>query len=65
MSLSDPAVFNAPFMRGHRQITDVYLLGLAKKKGGRLATFDRSIPLAAVVGADARSIAMIEAADEV
>jgi hypothetical protein len=36
---------------GHRQLTDVYLLGLAQKKGGVLATFDRTIPAAAVVGA--------------
>jgi predicted nucleic acid-binding protein len=36
---------------GHRQITDIYLLGLAIRHGGRLATFDRSIPLKAVVGA--------------
>lgn len=28
---------------GHRQITDVYLLGLCKKKGGVLATFDQKI----------------------
>ena len=29
------------FVRGHRQLTDVYLLGLPHKTGGRLATFDR------------------------
>jgi uncharacterized protein len=26
--------------RGHRQVTDAYLLGLAKRRGGRLATLD-------------------------
>jgi uncharacterized protein len=30
-------------LQGHRQITDVYLLGLAIYRGGKLATFDRSI----------------------
>lgn len=35
-----------------RQITDVYLLGLAVEHGGRLATFDRRIPVRAVVGAE-------------
>jgi hypothetical protein len=29
----------------------VYLLGLAQKHGGVLATFDRTIPAVAVVGA--------------
>jgi hypothetical protein len=35
---------------GYRQLTDVYLLGLAQKRGGVLATFDRTIPVAAIVG---------------
>jgi len=30
-------------LQGHRQITDAYLLGLAMRRKGRLATFDRSI----------------------
>jgi toxin-antitoxin system PIN domain toxin len=34
----------------HRQITDVYLLGLAAHYGGKLATFDRRIPATAVYG---------------
>lgn len=51
VSLRDTTLFNASFVRGHRQVTDVYLLGLAKKMGGRLATFDRTIPLRAIVGA--------------
>jgi hypothetical protein len=29
-------------------VTDVYLLGLAKRKGGRQAAFDGSIPLTSV-----------------
>lgn len=28
---------------GHRQITDIYLLALAKSRGGILATFDRAV----------------------
>lgn len=28
---------------GHRQVTDAYLAGVAKSRGGRLATFDRSL----------------------
>jgi hypothetical protein len=43
-------------------VTDICLLGLARKMGGRLATFDRSIPLAAVRGARAQHLTLIEPA---
>ena len=46
----------------HRQLTDIYLLGLASTHSGRLATFDRTIPVKAVVGATARTPAVIEPA---
>jgi toxin-antitoxin system PIN domain toxin len=36
---------------GFRQITDIYLLALAVKNGGRLVTFDKSIPLPLLKGA--------------
>jgi hypothetical protein len=51
LSLTDEAAFNPAMLGGSRQVTDVYLLGLAQQRGGVLATFDRSIPLQAVVGA--------------
>ena len=44
-----------------RQLTDIYLLGLAVNARARLATFDRSIPLAAVVGADSSQLEIIPA----
>src|SRR5712691_1091500 len=47
ISLRDPAFFNASCILGPNQTTDVYLLALAVKNGGRLATFDRAIPVAA------------------
>ncbi|MGH9294383.1 MAG: TA system VapC family ribonuclease toxin [Acidimicrobiales bacterium] len=28
---------------GHRQVSDAYLAGLARRQGGRLATFDRGL----------------------
>jgi hypothetical protein len=28
---------------GHRQVTDAYLAALARRNGGRLATFDRGL----------------------
>jgi hypothetical protein len=46
---------------GHRQITDIYRLGLARRKAGRLATLDRAIPLAAVSGARPEHLALIPA----
>lgn len=45
----------------HRQLTDVYLLGLAVHHGGRLATFDRSIPRAAVVDATPEHLEVVPA----
>lgn len=45
----------------HGQITDVYLLGIATGKDGRLATFDRRIPLRAVIGADPERLEVIPA----
>jgi toxin-antitoxin system PIN domain toxin len=43
----------------HRQLTDVYLLGLAVHNHGRLATFDRRITLGSVRGAVETSIEFI------
>ena len=34
----------------HSQVTDLYLLGLAAHKGGKLATLDQHIPVQAVQG---------------
>ncbi len=59
VSLSDARLFNPSHIRGHRQVTDIYLLGLAKHAGGALATFDRTIPLAAVVGATRATLQLI------
>jgi len=36
----------------HAHVTDVFLLGLAVHKGGRLATFDERIPTTAVRGGE-------------
>jgi uncharacterized protein len=50
-SLLDVRRFNLAHVHGHRQLTDLYLLGLAVGHGGRLVTFDEKIPLSAVHGA--------------
>lgn len=38
-------------LHGPRQVSDIYLLALAVQSGGRLVTFDDSIPLSAAPGA--------------
>jgi uncharacterized protein len=59
ISLLDSHVFHHDRIVGPRQITDVYLLALAVKHGGRLVTFDRAIPLAAVRQAEPRHLVAI------
>ncbi len=61
VSLRDASLFPRNAALGHRQLTDVYLLGLAKKMGGALATFDRSISIATVSGAAPDDLVMIAA----
>jgi uncharacterized protein len=51
VSILDAKRFHQAHMHSHRQITDLYLLGLAVKNGGRLVSFDVRIPLTAVRGA--------------
>jgi predicted nucleic acid-binding protein len=51
LSLLDPGCVDWRQVLGSRQLTDVYLLALAVRRGGRLVTFDRAVPLAAVVNA--------------
>jgi hypothetical protein len=52
VSLCGGDSFRHAYIQGHRQLTDVYLLGLAVANSGRLVTFDRSVPLKAVAGAE-------------
>jgi toxin-antitoxin system PIN domain toxin len=61
VSLRDAELFQVAAPPIHRQVIDVYLLGLAVKHGGHLATFDRSIPLAKVRRAEAETLALIPA----
>lgn len=61
VSLLDEALFRPQLISGHRRITDVYLLGLAVRRRGKLVTFDRSIPLKAVIGAEPRHLELLGA----
>lgn len=60
LSLLDSTVFDATRIHGPRQITDVYLLGLAVRHGGRFVTFDGRIPLEAVRRATERNLVVLK-----
>ncbi len=59
ISLTDEALFRWPMISGHQLITDVYLLALAIYNHGRLATFDRAIPLNAIHGSAPGHLAIL------
>jgi toxin-antitoxin system PIN domain toxin len=63
LSITDSSVFGPGAVRGSNQLTDVYLLGLAHKMRGRLATFDQSISLGAVAGATRETLCVIPPAE--
>jgi len=56
VSLLDPAVIRPERVHGPKQVTDLYLLALAVRRGGRFVTFDDHVPLSAVVGAAPESL---------
>jgi hypothetical protein len=56
LSLLDTRVANPGRILSSRQITDLYLLGLAVAHKGRLVSFDKSMALEAIVGATARHV---------
>lgn len=56
VSVLDEARIDFSRLHGHRQITDAYLLALAVKHGGVLASFDAALPLSAVRGATKRHL---------
>ena len=59
LSVRDARSFNPAALRGHQQLTDVYLLGLAVERGGKFVTLDQSVPLGAVKGATRASLEVI------
>jgi toxin-antitoxin system PIN domain toxin len=59
ISVADDRVFDQTQILGPNQISDAYLLALAVKNGGRLVTFDRGMPLKAVLGAEARHLVVL------
>jgi len=63
ISLRDRGRFDVAAIRGHGQVADVYLLGLAVKHGGRFVTLDQRVPLAAVKGARREHLEVISASE--
>ncbi len=59
ISLLNPQLFDHSKIHSPKQLTDLYLLGLAVKNNGRLVTFDHSIPLSAVRGAKAEHLVVL------
>lgn len=59
VSLCDGTLVEAESVRGHARVTDLYLVALAVRRRGHLATFDRSIPTAGVRGASSQTLQVI------
>jgi toxin-antitoxin system PIN domain toxin len=56
ISIADNSLFKSDLIAGTRQVTDVYLLGLAAQQGGTLVSFDRSLAWQAIQGGSARLV---------
>jgi hypothetical protein len=59
ISIVDDRIFDRNYLLGPNQISDVCLLALAVRHGGRLVTFDRGLPLKAVRGAEAKNLVVL------
>lgn len=59
ISLLDDSLVDVRRLSGHRQLTDVYLLGLAGAHDARLVTLDTRIPLTAVTGATEENLVVL------
>jgi hypothetical protein len=59
ISICDSRRFKLDHLLTSKALNDVYLLGLAKKNGGRLITFDRAISPAPVAGAQAEHLLIL------
>ena len=59
ISITDTAIFAHRHVQGHRQLTDVYLLALAVRNGGRLVTFDRRLSIESVRGAKPENLVIL------
>ena len=56
VSLLDDTLVDFSRLHGHRQVTDAYLLALAVRNEGAMASFDTALPLTAVKGASRKHL---------
>jgi toxin-antitoxin system PIN domain toxin len=56
VSITDESAFDGALIAGTRQVTDVYLLGLAARRKGTMISFDRSLAWQAVRNGSERLI---------
>jgi toxin-antitoxin system PIN domain toxin len=59
VSMLDDALVDFSRLHGHRQVTDAYLLALAVRRGGALASFGTAMPVTAVRGAGKKHLLAI------
>jgi hypothetical protein len=59
ISLLDETVVDFSRLHGHRQVTDAYLLALAVRRDGAIASFDTALPVTAVRGASRKHLLAI------
>ena len=59
VSIRSAGVMHFEHLLGHNQLTDAYLLALAIKHGGSLATFDQTVALSAVHGARSAHLTLL------
>ena len=59
VSMLDETLVDFSRLHGHRQVTDAYLLALAVRRDGALASFDTALPLTAVRGASKKHLLAI------
>jgi toxin-antitoxin system PIN domain toxin len=59
VSLLDDSLVDFSRLHGHRQVTDAYLVAMAVRRGGALASFDSALPLSAIRGAGKRHLVAV------
>ncbi len=59
VSMLDEDTADITRVHGLRQLTDIYLLALAAKHGGRFVTFDGGIPVAAARQAKSKNLLVL------
>ena len=64
VSINEATTFTPGAIRGYRQLTDAYLLGLAHANHGRLVTFDRSISSSIVPKLPPGTLEILQALDD-